>query len=138
MPKNSYRCDCGKVFKTAQGLAGHQRFCKKAVRQSESEENIAEWEQKLSELEKSYRMLSDQYAGSLKRLNRLEELVNLLIGYVCPGGKNLVGVNSSRIIELTYEVSVAKKEVLSNQQAFEKEIKGWVWNVIPERFRPKL
>lgn len=138
MPKNSYRCECGKVFKTAQGLAGHQRFCKKTIRRPEVDESIPEWKQRFSELEKSCKTLSDQHAAALKKVNRLEELVNLLVGYVCPGGKNFVGVNSSRIIELSFEIDKAKKEMQSSQLAFTREIKSWVWNVIPEQFRPKL
>ena len=110
MPKNLYRCDCGKVFKTAQGLAGHQRFCKKTVSRSEAEENVTEWEQRISKLEKSYRMLSEQYAVALNKVNKLEELVNLLIGYVCPAGINLVGVCSSRIIELSREIDKVKEK----------------------------
>lgn len=130
MPKNAYRCDCGKVFKTAQGLAGHQRFCKKTERQPRGEENAAEWERRLSELDKSYRILSNQYAAVLKKINKLEELVDLLIGYVCPAGKNLVGVYNYQFFQLTQDVAKVKEEMVSRQRAFEKEIQNFVYSIL--------
>jgi hypothetical protein len=138
MPKNSYRCDCGKVFKTAQGLAGHQRFCKKTVRQSGAEGSVAEWAQKFSEIEENYESLLNLCEGLINRLKELEKKVDLVTGYVCPAGKNLVGVTASRIIELSGRLSALKSEMDTSQKKLEREIKGWVWDVIPERFRPKL
>ena len=137
MAENSYRCSCGKVFKTAQGLAGHKRFCKKDVRQSGAEESVAEWTQKFSELQENYELLSNLYTESTRRLNELERKSNLLVQYVCPSGRNLIGVNSSKIIELSSQISALESEMDTSQKQFEREIKGWVWNVIPERFRPK-
>ena len=131
-------CTCGKTFRTAQGLAGHKRFCEKAVQKLGAGESVGEWAQKFSKLEKNYEALSGLYAGSLKRLNELEGTINTLLRFVCPGGANLVGVNSSRIIELSAQLSALKSEVDTSQKKLEREIKGWVWNVIPERFRPKL
>ena len=138
MAENSYRCSCGKVFKTAQGLAGHKRFCNKAERRSGAEESVAEWAQKFSELQENYEALSDLYAESAQKLNELEGRVNTLLQFVCPTGRNLVGVNSSKIIELSSQLSALKAEMDASQEKLEREIKGWVWNVIPERFRPKL
>ncbi len=130
MPMSTYRCECGKVFKTAQGLAGHRRFCTKTVRPAKADDSIPEWEQKLSDLEKRYKLLSDQYAAALKKVDKLEELVNLLVGYVCPAGRNLVGVCSSRIIQLTQEIDEAKKEMSTNQKTFEKELTNFVYSTI--------
>jgi hypothetical protein len=139
MADDMYRCtSCGKGFKTAQGLAGHKRYCQKVGHQAQTETGVAELQQRFSNLEDKYKMLSQQYAGSLKRLDNLKELVDLLIGYVCPGGKNHVGINSSRIIELSHKVDVAQNEMSQREKAFEREIKGWVWTVIPEQFRPKI
>ncbi len=137
MTGNSYRCSCGKVFKTAQGLAGHQRFCQKVVEKPKAEEHLKEWEQRLSDLERSCNRLQDLYAGALKKQNELERRVNLLIGYVCPGGENLVGINSSRIIKFSGEIDHVKKELLKNQEAFGEELWAKVWYLIPEQFRPK-
>lgn len=137
MAENPYRCSCGKTFKTAQGLAGHQRFCRKASQPSVAKESVSEWEQRFSKLQQNYQALSVQNAESLKKLNRLEELVNQLVQYVCPDGRNWVGINASRTIELANEVAKAKAEMEASQKKFEKEIKAWVWEVIPERFRPK-
>lgn len=138
MKGNLYRCSCSKAFKTAQGLAGHQRFCKKIVRQSGAEVSVAEWAQKFSDLQENYELLLSLYKGSIERLNDLEGKINTLLQYVCPTGRNFVVVNSNRIIELSAQISALKSEMDTSQKKFEREIKGWVWNVIPERFRPKL
>jgi len=138
MAVDLYRCTCGKTFKTAQGLAGHKRFCEKAVQKPVVRESIEEWEQRFSKLEKNYEVLSNLYTESLERLNEIERNVNQLIQFVCPTGRNLVAVNLSRTIELTAQLSALKSEMDSSQKDLEREIKGWVWNVIPERFRPKL
>jgi hypothetical protein len=139
MAEELYRCtSCGKGFKTAQGLAGHKRYCQKVGDQSQKEAGVAELRQRISNLEEKYKTLSQQYTGSLERLDNLKELVDLLIHYVCPGGKNYVGINSSRIIELSHQVDVAQKDLIQREKTFEREIKGWVWTVIPEQFRPKI
>jgi len=138
MAVDLYRCTCGKAFKTAQGLAGHKRFCEKAVQKPVARESVEEWAQRFSKLEKNHEVLSNQYTGLLERLNKIEGNVNQLIQYVCPAGRNHVAVNSSRIIELTAQISALKSEMDTSQKNLEREIKGWVWNVIPERFRPKL
>ena len=133
-----YQCTCGKAFKTAQGLAGHKRFCQKALQKPVARESVEEWAQRFSKLERNYEELSDLYTGLFERLNELEGNVNQLIQFVCPAGRNHVGVNSSRIIELTAQFSALKSEMDTSQKKLEREIKGWVWNIIPERFRPKL
>lgn len=136
MTQDLYRCSCGKGFKTAQGLAGHKRFCQEGVRPPKPEQHVEELLSRFSKLEQNYRELSRQHEGSLKRLDDLNGKVNLLINYVCQGGINLVGVHSSRIIELTGQLYDLKSEMKTSQEKFEREIKGWVWQVIPEQFRP--
>jgi len=138
MAVDLYRCTCGKAFKTAQGLAGHKRFCEKAVQKPVARESVEEWAQRFCKLEKNYEVLSNLYTGSLNRLKQLEKKVNLLIDFVCPSGRNIVGVNSSRIMEFSAQLSALKSEVDTSQKKLEREIKGWVLNVIPESFRPKL
>lgn len=138
MAVDLYRCTCGKTFKTAQGLAGHKRFCEKAMQKPVAKESVEEWAQRFSKMEKNYEELSDLYTGLFERLNDLEGNVNQLIQFVCPDGRNHIGVNSSRIIELTAQLSALKSEMDTSQKKLEREIKGWVWNIIPERFRPKL
>lgn len=138
MAVDLYRCTCGKTFKTAQGLAGHKRFCEKAVQKPVVGESVEDWAQRFSRLEKNYEALSNLYAGLLERLNDLEGTRNTLLAFVCPSGVNLVGVNSSRINKLSAQLSDLKSEMDTSQKTLEREIKGWVWNVIPEHFRPKL
>jgi hypothetical protein len=138
MTEDLYRCSCGKGFKTAQGLAGHKRFCKEVTHLPEAEEHIKGLLPRFSKLEQDYEELSQLYEGSLDRLNQLEKKVDLVAGYVCPAGRNLVGVTGSRIIELSGRLSALESEMDASQKEFEREIKAWVWNVIPEPFRPKL
>jgi hypothetical protein len=138
MAEELYRCtSCGKGFKTAQGLAGHKRFCQKVGHQSQTETGVAELRQRISNLEDKCKILSQQYTGLLERLNDLDKKVNLLIDFVCPAGKNIVGVHSSRIIEFSGRLSALKSEMDTSQKKLEREIKGWVWNIIPEHLRPK-
>ncbi len=68
MPEDLYRCSCGKGFKTAQGLAGHRRFCEKGVDRSGAKESLAELAQRLSELEEYHQGLVDAHKGTAKRL----------------------------------------------------------------------
>lgn len=139
MAEELYRCtSCGKGFKTSQGLAGHKRFCQKVEHQSQTETGVAELRQRISNLEDNYKILTQQYTGLLERLGNLKERVDLLLQFVCPDGRNHVGVNSSRIIELTHKIDVVQEDMIKKEKTFEREIKGWVWQVIPEQFRPKI
>lgn len=150
MSDDLYRCSCGKGFKTVQGLAGHKRFCTMVTQGGK--ENTDESLQRLSKLEKNcqenfqlcerllIRMdkVEERTDDIERKISKLEGKIELLIGYVCPAGRNNVGVNSSRIFELTTQFSNLKSEIQANQGKFEREIKGWVWNVIPEHLRPKF
>ena len=98
MTQDLYRCSCGKGFKTAQGLAGHKRFCNEVTRLPKAQEHVEELQSRFSALEQKYNQLSRMYQESLKKYEQLEEKVNLLIEFVCPDGKNYVGLHSRRIM----------------------------------------
>jgi len=112
---------CGRKLRSAQGLGNHRLHCGKTVNQVEP---AAELNDRISRLE-------EQVVG-------LKQSVELLVQYVvAPSGKNLVGINSNRIIQLSAAVTSAREDLNKREKNFEREIKGWVWSVIPEQFRPK-
>lgn len=137
-----FRCDgCGRGFKSSQGLASHQLYCKKVQAPVKSR-------QPLLPAGEDLKALKDKLLGEIQArdetIETLSTQVEYLLQAVSPAGKNLVGVCSSRIIELTARVAdlakridAQKGETARELETLEREIKGWVFNVIPETWRPK-
>ena len=133
MREDLYRCSCGRGFKTAQGMAGHRRFCTKASDEARTGTGDEELQQRLSALEGRLGTLLTEHYTLTDAVNELEQSIETLASYVCPVGKNLIGVNSSRIIKMVSDIAKAEEEMRRSQQDFERNIKGYVNAVLPPR-----
>ena len=128
---------CGRSFKRASGLATHKRSCKKAPDQK-TKEAAGETLHRLDELEVNVESLSARVTELGDKVRRMDELVELVVGYVCPTGRNLVGVTSQRVIELSRQVAALEEsipalrtELADDQAKWNRELKGWLVNVLP-------
>lgn len=85
-----YRCSCGKVCRSAQALASHQRYCRQG-NPREKENQVTQ-----EDLEVFLREIKDLSA----RVKVLEGQVRVLVQAVMPGGVNLVGKFATRLVEM--------------------------------------
>lgn len=99
---------CGRSFKRASGLATHRKSCKKAPDQKKE---AGETLHRLDELEVNVESLSARVTELGDKVRRMDELVELVVGYVCPSGRNLVGVTSQKVIELSRQVAALEESI---------------------------
>lgn len=140
---------CGRDdFRSRQGLVSHQKVCNQAkVQETRVEDHrLEELTGKIGLLDAEVKDL-DHQVRKLVEFHTVPQGVSLSghhKNYFVPEGfkasreENPVVVLSARVTELSARLGNLDSQMVCRQQTFERELKGWIWGVIPEAWRPKV